>query len=147
MSEHQHQSHPQMLLVEDDRRMVGVFVDILAPLGIEVVPAMSRAAAEPLIGGEYQVAVCDLQIPSRDGWLDASADHGMSVINQLRSEQPIMPILVFSGLGSTRMDEKTDGEGLKYFTKSQLPECLAEVKEIVGMTGHKGAASRYDQRR
>ena len=117
-----------ILLVEDDDRMIGVFGDQLVPLGIEVVAAKSKTAAEALIGGEYRLAVCDLQIPSHDGWLDADVAHGMSILEQLRSQRPDVPVIVFSGYSLAMLPEGSAVAGLPFFTKSALPECLAEVK-------------------
>ena len=70
----------RILLVDDDARMLHVFDDQLVLLGVEVVAAKSKTAAEALIGGEYRLAVCDLQIPSHDGWLDADVAHGVSIL-------------------------------------------------------------------
>ena len=117
--------------------MIHVFDDQLVPLGIEVVAAKSKAAAEALIGGEYRLAVCDLQIPSHDGWLDADVAHGVSILDQLRSQRPDMPVLVFSGYNPARVPGMrapgaSAAAGLPFFAKSALPECLAEVKTIVG---------------
>ena len=124
---------PRILLVEDDDRMLHVFDDQLVPVGIEVVAAKSKTAAEALIGGEYRLAVCDLQIPSHDGWLDADVAHGMSILGQLRSQQPDVPVIVFSGYSLATLPEGSAVAGLPFFTKSALPECLAEVKMIVRM--------------
>ena len=135
MSERPSQDRPRMLLVEDDRRTSDVFVDMLAPLGIEVMVAMSKASAESLIDGECHVAVCDLQIPSHDGWLDASAEHGESIVARLRSERSDIPVVIFSGYSGMREGEHSEDEGLEFFNKSQLPECLARVKALLGMVG------------
>ena len=111
--------------------MVVVFEAQLVPLGIEVVAAKSRTAAEALIGDDYQLAVCDLQIPSHDGSLDADAAHGVSILEQLRSQQPDVPVIVFSGHSPARLLDRSAAAGLPFFAKSALPECLAEVKTIV----------------
>lgn len=121
----------RVLLVEDDDRMIQVFDDQLGPLGIEVMTAKSKAAAEALIGGEYRLAVCDLQIPSHEGWLDADVANGVSVLEQLRSRWPDVPVLVFSGYRPASLAEESAVAGLPFFPKSALPECLAEVKKIV----------------
>ena len=128
------QSQPErarILLVEDDDRMIDVFDNQLVPLGIELVVAKSKTAAEALIGGEYQLAVCDLQIPSRDGWLDADVAHGVSILERLRSHRPDVPVLVFSGHHPAELPEGSAVVGLPFFTKSALPECLTEVKTVV----------------
>ena len=111
--------------------MLHVFDDQLVPLGVEVVAAKSKTAAEALIGGEYRLAVCDLQIPSHDGWLDADVAHGVSILEQLRLQRPDVPVLVFSGYNPARLSETSAAAGLPFFAKSALPECLAEVKTIV----------------
>ena len=124
---------PSVLLIEDDDRMIDVFVDWLAPLGIGVAVAKSKAAAAELIAGEYRLAVCDLQIPTHDGRLDAAAEHGLSVIARLRCERPDLPVLIFSGYNPSKLDDRTETAGLRFFNKSELPECLAEVKATVGI--------------
>lgn len=121
----------RVLLVEDDEEMIHVFDHQLAPLGIDVVAARSKAAAEALLGGEYRLAVCDLQIPSHEGLLDADVAHGVSVLERLRSHRPDMPVLVFSGHSPAQLPEPSAVAGLLFFRKSALPECLAEVRTIV----------------
>ena len=89
---------------------------------------------ERLMGASYRLAVCDLEIPSHDGWMDASVDHGLSIIEQLRRDQPEVPVLIFSGRNPSLSCERMDVEGLTFFNKSQLPECLAAVKAAMGRT-------------
>lgn len=119
-----------VLLVEDDTRMVDIFVDQLAPLVSGWRPPRAGRQQE-LIAGEYRLAVCDLQIPTHDGRLDAAAEHGLSVVARLRCERPDLPVLIFSGHSPSKLDDQTETAGLRFFNKSQLPECLAAVKTIV----------------
>ena len=119
--------------------MIGIWSGQLVPLGIEVVVAKSKSAAEDLIGGEYRLAVCDLQIPSHDGWLDADVAHGVSILERLCSQQPDVPVIVFSGYSLATLPEGSAVTGLPLFTKSALPECLAEVKMIVKPAAEAGA--------
>ena len=131
MHNQQQQHRPTVLLVEDDDRLVDVFVEHLSRADIDLVVAKSKTAAEALIGGEYQLAVCDLQIPTSDGSLDAAADHGISILEQLRAARPGMPVLVFSGCTPTQPRFVAAAAGLRRFNKSQLPECLTAIKTIV----------------
>lgn len=123
----------RVLIIEDDDRVIDVFVDYLLPLGVEVAVAKSRADAEAAVAGDYRIAVCDLQIPSVDGRLDADALHGLAVLAQIRGSRPDVPVIVFSGLGLSGLSDWGDVSQLQVLNKSQLPECLDMIKAAVGV--------------
>ena len=54
-------------------------------------------------------------------------------VEQLGSDRPELPVLIFSGLRPTGLSEQTVFRGLKFFNKSQLSECLTEIKKIMGV--------------
>ena len=135
----------RVLLIEDDEETIEDFVAELEPLGIEPAIARSKASAEALLDGDLQLIVCDLKIPSQDGVLDAAVEHGVSVLGQLREDWSGVPVLAFSAHGTTpgllqqmlALGGKEDflGAGdseslLSFFDKSQLSECLAEIRRM-----------------
>ena len=120
----------KILLVEDDALMIEVFRTHVS-LEIEVVVAQSKTEAEALLTGDYELAVCDLKIPLYNGSFDATTDHGLSILVQLRALNPGMPIFVFSGSSKTLLNGNPEIERLRFFKKSELPECLAAIQSIV----------------
>ena len=125
-----------VLLVEDDERMIEVFADHFGETGVDLLIARSKAEADELIRADFRVAVCDLSIPTKTGRLDASAQHGTAVISRLLEEQPQAQIIVFSGsIASSRLRESADAARLRFFTKSSLPECVAEAERLASSDG------------
>ena len=104
---------PNVLLVEDSEMMIDVVTDELAKVGVNVTVARSRAAAEQVAGDRYQLAICDLSIPSRDRLFDASPEHGLAVLRTLRAINPALQIIVFSGQvdAAALTDQISDGQG------------------------------------
>ena len=135
----------RVLLIEDDEETIEDFLAELEPLGIKLEIARSKASAEALLDGDLQLIVCDLKIPSQDGVLDAVVGHGVSVLGQLREDWAGVPVLAFSAHGTTPgllqrllalgREEDFLGTGdsdplLGFFDKSQLSECLAEIRRM-----------------
>lgn len=122
----------RLLLVEDDERMIEAFNDSLVPLQVDVLTARSKAEAEEQLGADFDIAVCDLGIPTHQGWLDADPEHGSSVISRLLAERPEVIVVIFSGSGSIRnMRDRFADNGVKFFNKSELPECLRETMRLL----------------
>ena len=120
-----------VLLVEDDEMMIEVFVEHFGETGVDLMIARSKAEAYELIRADFRVAVCDLSIPTHTGWLDASSQHGTAVVSRLIEEQHQAQIIVFSGsIASSRLRESADAARLRFFAKSSLPECVADVERL-----------------
>ena len=120
----------RVLLVEDDDRIAEVFANRLPDMGISLLIAKSKAGAEALLCADFQLAVCDLSIPSTDGWLDATPSNGLSVITALREQRPEVAVIVFSGSRAPdELQEMADGGRLRLLNKMQLPECMAEIQQ------------------
>ena len=121
----------RVLLVEDDDRIAEVFANRLPDMGISLLIAKSKAGAEALLCADFQLAVCDLSIPSTDGWLDAAQGNGLSVIKALCEQRPEVTVIVFSGSRAPyELLEMADDGRLRLLTKMQLPECLAEIQQV-----------------
>ena len=90
----------RVLLVEDEEAVVKEIIGLLeSRCAADVSVARSRDAALSLINDEedYDLIVCDLRIPTSDGGLDVSEDHGFRVHDAARKRHSGTPCIFFSG--------------------------------------------------
>ncbi len=116
---------PRLLLIEDDRSVTDALVPVLEEEGYETlgeadgVRGLERALREPL-----DVVLTDLRLPGHDG---------LTVVRQLHSERPRLPILLMTAHGTT----ETAIEAMKlgafdYVLKPfELPELLDLLRKAV----------------
>lgn len=91
----------RLLVVEDEPDVADVFMEAARSRGVEIdaVVATNRDDALGLANGPgfFDLAVCDLRIPSTAGSLDADPAFGREVYATLRAVRPGMPVCVYSG--------------------------------------------------
>jgi CheY-like chemotaxis protein len=81
----------RILVVEDERAVREVLVDVLRGQGHEVVACMDGTAALPHIDGPaFDLALVDLSMPGLSGW---------EVAQRLRAARPEVPIALVTGWG------------------------------------------------
>ena len=135
----------RLLLVEDDPEIVDVFQQEFASGAHELRYAGSRDdALAQLESGSFDVIVCDLRLPSTASVLDDDVTHGRAVLTRVLSEHSGTPVIAFSAFGTVQimqdlmksarqedyLGEGTEREMLQFFSKDQLPDCLATLHEI-----------------
>jgi CheY-like chemotaxis protein len=136
----------RILLIEDSPNHVKVLTEALTDIGqgIHVMQAGSRDSALVAIKeAHFDVAVCDLKIPTVDGGLDAETIHGKDVVNHLRRELPGTPIIINSAYGDDEFRDDLISQGsrldifgggdqpiLQYTTKGILSRLTEKVRVL-----------------
>ena len=92
-----------ILLIEDElavARRICKALESRCEASIDI--AYSREAAIELASSDidYDFIVCDLRIPTSNGGLDLSVDHGLYVHHMLRERFPGTPCMLFSGFAT-----------------------------------------------
>jgi len=95
----------RVLLIEDDDTAEERLRSELKVAG--VTPAITRALSRDgakleIDGGNFDLIVCDLRIPTLDRGYDASEEHGLAVLDYARDRSPGTPILVLSGVATLK---------------------------------------------
>jgi DNA-binding NarL/FixJ family response regulator len=138
----------RLLLVEDDLSFLGSLERVLTAIPrIELTIAKSKESAiAAIVGNTFDLAVCDLNLPSVDGALDLSFSHGQAVYHHLMDVAPGTPIIVWTGyeekpiwrelfkakreadfLGTKRPQDMLD-----FFKKAEITEFINTIKELSG---------------
>ncbi len=115
----------RILVVEDEPQLSRTVAQALRESGFAADTALDGEAGLRLgLEHDYDAVVLDLLLPKR---------HGLSVLKELRTKKPALPILVLTALDQT--DEKVDGldKGADdYLTKPfALKELLARVRALL----------------
>lgn len=132
----------KVLLVEDTPATVEELRSTFADDPVELRVAESRdGALEALEEGGFDLAICDLKMPARDGGVDLDTEHGLAVCDHIRDTIPGLPVVILSGFGhlddlDTRLSEAQTvdllGTGqrpmLKHFRKTQMTDFVAYVR-------------------
>jgi CheY-like chemotaxis protein len=93
-----------VLVVDDDRQVLGTLTELLQSLGYTVTPAASGAAAlEAHAPGRFDVVLTNLGMAGMNGW---------EVAGRLRAVDPSVAILFITGWG-LRDEDQTRLDGLK----------------------------------
>jgi CheY-like chemotaxis protein len=135
----------RVLLVEDDSSISEALVDAVRNAGIELswyVVTNRQDAARVVTEPEgFDLAICDLRIPSESGFLDSHVDYGREILATIRAKHPGTPVCVFSAYADEEFLEKlvltqTTGDPfgrgskepmVKPFRKSKLVDLVTEV--------------------
>ena len=92
----------RVLLVEDDLDTIDIMCQELQAPDLDLIVARSRDSADKaLMGSYFDLVICDLNIPTTDGVLDGTVEHGLAVLTNIQSFAPGTPIIGFSGFGLT----------------------------------------------
>jgi CheY-like chemotaxis protein len=134
----------RILVIEDDSSQSAALVEGIASVATVVVAGSQEDAVAAMLPGSFDLVVCDLRVPSRQGALDAAETRGLALISQLRAETPGTPVIVFSAhgdnttvlkglLGDARLGDPFgaghDRPMLIFIEKSALPECVKLIRE------------------
>jgi CheY-like chemotaxis protein len=114
----------KILVIDDDARDRNLLAAVLEERGYEVILAESGGTGLMLCHRQYPDAVVlDLRMPGIDGH---------SVLRQMRTLYPSLPVVVFSGTGSEEVEEDVLNHGAtafiqKAFSLEHLGLALQEV--------------------
>lgn len=116
----------RLLLVEDEDLAVENFMETLTLTGVEteIMVAKSRDhALHALATCDLDLIVCDLVIPSTDGVLDASVNHGFAVHAAARAQMPGVPAIFLTGYPEERgiHDSLSDGPVAQIYGPAKIP--------------------------
>jgi DNA-binding NarL/FixJ family response regulator len=136
----------KLLLIENDRDFLNVLTSEFSNIpNVEVCTAASRESAfEELQTSSFDLIVCDLKIPTRDGALDDDIEHGLAVYSKATDLASGTPILILSAFGTldivTRLlqdAQRKDILGTRidypmkdFVQKARLPDCISKVTEL-----------------
>lgn len=135
----------RLLIVEDDGALRQTLREEIAAPGVEIIEAASREAAQTALEDTtFDLVLCDLKLPSRNGTLDEDTAHGLAVVADLRARYPGTPILILSAVGTTEQatEQMRDAPQLdvvgdhtvvgmvNYRTKRELSQCIDTVRDF-----------------
>ena len=114
----------KILVIDDDARDRDLLAAVLTKRGYEVILADNGGTGLMLCHRRTPDAVVlDLNMPGIDG---------RSILRQLRTLHPTLPVVVFSGLGTEEVEQEMLNQGAtafipKAFSLDQLGSALQEV--------------------
>ena len=98
--------HGALLLVDDDRATLDAYAGLFAvhdPAATKVLTASSAEEAVGLLQTLiFDVVVCDLRLPGRDG---------LGLLNRTHAIQPDTPFVLVTGCGDLTLEEETTKHG------------------------------------
>jgi len=130
----------RILLLDDDRIVLGSITALLQFRGYDVVPTSSAAAALRELGrSDFDVVIADLRLPDGDG---------MDVLRTVRERRPGVPVIVVTGYGTVESAVRAMKLGaFDYLPKPIRSEHLCEVvKQAVEQGARERNASRLPHR-
>ena len=95
----------RVLIVEDESHVAAELQEALGSLipRIDTVTVGNLSSGiEVLRSDEFDLIVCDLKIPPREGGIDAYEEHGLAVHEEARTVCPGTPCLFFTGLTTSQ---------------------------------------------
>lgn len=100
----------RVLLIEDDEKFIETLsaeLDKVRP-PIDPLIAKSKASAISLIESDeyFDLAICDLKIPTQDNALDLDVDHGLAVQASILKRRPGTPVIILSSFAELEMMEE-----------------------------------------
>src|SRR5687768_6540018 len=96
----------RVLLIEDNQDVIGVFRDFARRESILITVAASQESALvelEAMDHEFDLAVCDLKIPTTDGAIDDEVSLGLGVLRTALARWPGVPVIVLSAFGTLDM--------------------------------------------
>ncbi len=134
---------PKVLLVEDCRADISLFLEILDYAGVDCDLTILEDGRDAMVfaienrGPSLQLAVLDLNLPKHDGLEILGAIHANPAIAET-------PVLVFSTCITTDVRNRLDTlRGVRYQTKprelAEYEQVASLVKEILGPPASRGS--------
>jgi DNA-binding response OmpR family regulator len=116
-------SRPQLLLIDDDRKLCRLIAAYLEPLGYDVTAVHTGPEGVERAGEQWQAVILDLMLPGMDGF---------EVLKQIRKTNDV-PVLMLTARG----DEADRIVGLEIGADDYLPktfstrELLARLRAVI----------------
>ncbi len=140
----------KILLIEDEEEISSFISEELSKVDkkrIEIIIANNKQDAITLIQSSdnfFDLISLDLQIPTRDGLMDKSPEHGLSVLSEAKSFATGTPIIILTGTSTVEMinsflqyahNEQIWQDGIIYpttshYSKSDLNKYLVFLQKI-----------------
>lgn len=113
---------PRVLLVDDDRRMLGVLVHLLGDDGFDVTAVSTGPAAREAIDGDpaIGVAVIDYKLPAPD-------TDGIELGAALHAMRPELEVIVFSSLLDRALEHEARARGFLFLDKLRGLDALSSI--------------------
>lgn len=120
-----------LLIVEDEAKQASLLAQFLTAKGFTVLTAATGEQALALVATQpVQLVLLDLH-------LERSRLSGLEVLDQLRAQQPTLPVLVLSGSIEEEQKTKALARGAKQFLEKPillptlLPTLLAAIHAVL----------------
>lgn len=137
----------QVFLIEDDPTVRTIFQESCTKIGVELIAAASLGEALAIAEDhdrQFDLAICDLKIPSVGGAVDLDVAHGLAALSKLQSDRPGVPVIVLSAFGTVDVISQmlfdarqvdiygggTDRPMLRFVQKAKLTEAVEAISEI-----------------
>jgi DNA-binding NtrC family response regulator len=122
-----------ILVVDDDTRLLALLSDTLTAIGYRVTPAADGAVAlEYLKQGQFDLVIADIKMPGIDG---------LQLFKKVRRHFPETPVLIIAG-SSRDMISSISSDG--FLTK---PFRISQIEELIENTLAAKAGERLQRRR
>jgi CheY-like chemotaxis protein len=136
----------RVLLVEDREDQIAAITSAFEPAAVTFVVAPDRDAALDCIEkNKFDVAICDLRIPSSSGDSVSDVEHGLAVLTAVRERHPGTPIVTFTAYKTKEvldllireqrqedfLGEMSESPMLRIMEKDELPELIALLDEFL----------------
>jgi ActR/RegA family two-component response regulator len=114
----------QVLIVDDDERLLDTLARRIRARGHEALTATTRAAALEIARRlPIQLAIVDLQLPDSDG---------LVTITKLKEIQPRLETVLLTGHGDEKIRQATESLNTAYFDKDDMPGFWGFVRRALG---------------
>ncbi|MDX2169243.1 MAG: sigma-54 dependent transcriptional regulator [Deltaproteobacteria bacterium] len=125
---------PRVLVVDDDAVSCQLLTDILSRDGLEVISDTAPARALAQVAGQpVDLAILDLRMPEVSG---------LRLMQQLRAQQPALPVIIMTAFGSMDTAAEAIGSGaIDYVSK---PMNVEEIRGVVARALARPALSAAD---
>ncbi|HOI12060.1 MAG TPA: sigma-54 dependent transcriptional regulator, partial [Myxococcota bacterium] len=115
-------SRGSVLVVDDEREMCDLLVDMLAGIGFEAEGAHSgRDGLELFRRGDFDLVITDLRMRDIDG---------MALLRTIKQERPDVPVIIITAFGSIDRAIEAMQAGAYYFVTK--PFKMREMEALVG---------------
>ena len=116
-------SDARILVVDDDRRLLGLLTETLSSIGYTVEDARgAKEALAKLAESRFDLIISDIKMPEMDG---------LSLLGRIRESYPGLPVIFITGLPRTDIVIAANPEGIlsKPFRISNLEDLIEQALE------------------